>query len=201
MEAELRFGGNAYPTEMCEFPFRLMGQGFFPGGDGLWREHGALGASTDGDLPRGGVVFVGNDFGTISSFRKLQKKSYENVPTWRHLKIRVERAGIPKDKTFFTNAVVGLRKDGLALEKVNRAELPAFAEFCAEFLSFQLDVLSPQLVVVMGPQARSAFENFHNRTNGYDVLFMRHPYGDFGLSGELKDRETQELAAAWNKLS
>ena len=40
IESELRFDGNPYREGQCAFPFQLSGQGFFPGGDGLWREDG-----------------------------------------------------------------------------------------------------------------------------------------------------------------
>src|SRR5215469_2237441 len=110
-EDEYRFGWRRYPVGMCSFPFRLTGQGFFPGGDGLWRNESELGAASRGILPQRGTVFVGNDFGTLASFRKLQGRGYENVPTWRHIKARIASAKIPSECTFFTNAIVGLRED------------------------------------------------------------------------------------------
>jgi hypothetical protein len=38
LENELRFHGEPYPDGLVAFPGVLQGQGFFPGGDGLWRE-------------------------------------------------------------------------------------------------------------------------------------------------------------------
>lgn len=200
MERELRFQGRSYPTGRSKFPFRLTGQGFFPGGDGLWREEHALSAPNHGILPLDGTVFIGNDFGTLSGFTKLQKRGYENVPTWRHLKARITSAGIPREKTFFTNAILGLREEGPALGKSNWAADPDFAQFCSDFLQFQLEVLSPRLVVVMGPDAHDAYKKLVNGACHCRVLFARHPYGDFGLSADAKSRENEQLANQWAAL-
>lgn len=197
MEQELRFQGQSYPPGMCKFPFRLAGQGFFPGGDGLWREQAELMANKEGALPKAGVVFIGNDFGTLASYNKLKNRGYENVPTWRHLKARVRNAGLPTEKTFFTNAIMGLREEGSALGRRNWQGLPLFAQFCREFLQFQLEILAPRLVVVMGPNARVAFEAFAIQFHHYRVLYTRHPYADFGLPIERIKEENEALSNAW----
>jgi hypothetical protein len=67
LEQERRFEGN-YPKGMARFPGKLTGQGFFPGGDGLWRDD-VQGPSTS-PFPVGGIMFLGNDFGTLESFKK-----------------------------------------------------------------------------------------------------------------------------------
>jgi hypothetical protein len=74
---------------MSPFPFKLLGQGFFPGGDGLWRDDSALDQQSSGVLPIGGIVFLGNDFGTLTTYQKLRSKGFENPPTWRRLKERI----------------------------------------------------------------------------------------------------------------
>lgn len=109
MERRLSFAGQAYPDGMCAFPFRLKGQGFFPGGDGLWRDEGALSEPTSGALPNDGVMFLGNDFGTLQSFCRLQGRGFENPPTWKHLKARIRRANVPSDRMFCSNVIIGLR--------------------------------------------------------------------------------------------
>ena len=42
-------------------------------------------------------MFVGNDFGTMDSYPPAAGQGYENPPTWRHLKARVTRAGLPPE--------------------------------------------------------------------------------------------------------
>jgi hypothetical protein len=117
MEQEQRFNGDAYPVGMVPFPFRLQGQGFFPGGDGLWRDEGHICESGSGKLEQNGIVFLGNDFGTLAGYKKLQRNGYENVPTWRHIKKRVVAAQLPVGASFFTNTILGLRAEGTALTK------------------------------------------------------------------------------------
>jgi len=75
--------------------------------------------------------------------------------------------------------------------------MPEFADFCGEFLRFQIQVLSPKLLVVMGPDARLAFDAFAKSTGSGRVLFVRHPYADFGLSTEVRVKEIENLARAW----
>jgi hypothetical protein len=197
MEKELRFDRMPYPEGMCAFPFRLKGQGFFPGGDGLWRDKGDLAAKNDGVLPQGGVLFLGNDFGVLKSYEKLKQKGFENVLTWRNLKLRVESAGIPSPLTFFTNAIMGLRMEGTALTQRSWQTIPGFPEFCGEFLDFQLATLQPSLTVVMGPHARTAFDALANKSNAGKVLYTSHPYADFNLPPERRAADIAELKAAW----
>jgi len=104
MEREARFNGRSYPEGMCKFPFSLSGQGFFPGGDGLWRQDNDLAATTDGKVANGGILFLGNDFGTLKTYLRLKAKGFEKVPTWERIKTRVRAADIPDTKLFFTNA-------------------------------------------------------------------------------------------------
>jgi hypothetical protein len=198
MEDELRFDGKAYPEGMCSFPFRLQGQGFFPGGDGLWRSENALSVSSDGVLPVGGVVFLANDFGVLKSYEKLEAKGFENVPTWRHIKLRVEAAGIPPELAFFTNAIIGLRVDGKALSQRSWQLMPGFSGFCRDFLDFQLATLKPTLTVVMGDHARSAFEALGDKSAAGRVLYTTHPYADFGLSTQRRAAGIAELSNTWS---
>lgn len=195
----MRFAGRPYPRGMCQFPFRLTGQGFFPGGDGLWRDDGELSVEKDAVLPRNGAVFIGNDFGTLRGFLRLRNRSYENVPTWRHIKSRVRIAGIPPERTFFTNAILGLREDGSALDKKIWQRMPVFFEFCGEFLRYQLKSIAPKLVVIMGTNASEAFDAFAKASNKFETLYTTHPYADFGLSKERLTEEIGRLSMAWKR--
>jgi hypothetical protein len=215
MESEGRFGGKPYPEGMCPFPFRLPGQGFFPGGDGLWRDDASLDQQSSGALPLDGIVFLANDFGTLATFRKLQSRGYENPPTWRHLKARIRRAHLPERLIFCTNAIVGLRSaDGArALEKQLWRTEPGFAAFCLEFFVYQIETLRPRLLVVLGPVARASLGAIMAiETNSAEiptraaignhttsVHFCGHPYADFNLSAERKASDALVLQRAWEK--
>lgn len=213
MEAEKRFDGRPYPAGMSSFPFRLKGQGFFPGGDGLWREDDQLAQASSGMVPLGGIIFLGYDFGTVRSFEKLRKKGYENPLTWKHVKQRVKRADLASSVMFFTNAVMGLRDAGTALEKKNWDATPKFRAFCGEFLVYQVEITKPRLVVVMGPDSRKTVEclavgktvapgRFPKMQIGNQlvtVYFSTHPYGDFNFDDGRKNRDAIELRDAWER--
>ena len=158
MESELRFDGNPYPEGQCAFPFQLSGQGFFPGGDGLWREDGELSVKLSMRIRKRGAMFLGNDFGTLRSYQALRSKGFENPTTWRNLKGRVRKSGVPVSHTFFTNSVLGLRSTvgSKALDKRAWQSMPKFVEFCQEFLRFQVETLAPRLLVVLGPKASAS---------------------------------------------
>jgi hypothetical protein len=198
MENELRFDGKAYPEGMCSFPFQLQGQGFFPGGDGLWRDENQLSTANEGTLHPGGVMFLGNDFGVLDSYKKLETKGFENVPTWRHIKLRIKSAGIPTELAFFTNAIMGLRLDGKALTQRSWETMAGFPKFCEEFLDFQLATLKPRLTVVMGPHAKAAFDALGLKSAAGRVLYTTHPYADYGFSEDRRAADIAELKMAWN---
>lgn len=207
MENERRFGGQPYPAGMAAFPFRLTGQGFFPGGDGLWRDDSQLEKPSLGLLPTGGVVFVGNDFGTLKTYDSLKQKRFENPPTWRNVKERVRRASLPIHLTFFTNAVMGLRGEGKALDKKSWMSMLGFPEFCREFFLFQIEILKPRLLVLLGPEAQFSFSKLAGTALANNsvsigsvkakVLPCTHPYGDFNFPEQRKKENAAELERAW----
>ena len=197
MEQEQRFEGAAYPVGMAPFPFRLKGQGFFPGGDGLWRDEGHISEASSGSVGHKGTLFLGNDFGTLASYKKLRGNGYENVPTWRHIKKRALAAGLPVGTLFFTNTILGLREEGIALTKQSWKKMPKFAEFCGEFLHFQLQTVQPRLVVVMGPAARESFDAFGKSSFAGTVLYTTHPYADFNFTPERLATDVTLLRDAW----
>jgi hypothetical protein len=201
MEQEQRFEGSAYPVGMAPFPFRLKGQGFFPGGDGLWRDEEHISEASSGSVGHNGIMFLGNDFGTFASYKKLQGNGYENVPTWRHIKKRALAAQLPIRSLFFTNTILGLREEGTALTKKSWKKMPRFADFCGEFLRFQLQTIQPRLVVVMGPDARESFDAFGKTSFSGSVLYTTHPYADFNFSVERLAADVASLREAWQLAS
>ncbi|MCU1261389.1 MAG: hypothetical protein JWO80_4274 [Bryobacterales bacterium] len=213
MEGERRFNGRPYPHGMSPFPFELVGQGFFPGGDGLWRDETELNLPSPGFLPVGGTVFVENDFGTLSSFLKLRSRGFENPLTWKHLKERIRRADLPQREMFFTNGIVGLRSsDGArALDKRMWQNDALFMDFCREFFVYQMEVLKPRLVIILGSTAKSTLMTFARikpeNENTFRASFgahrtlwfcTSHPYGDFNFSDSRKAADAIALRAAWD---
>lgn len=215
MENELRFDGKSYPKGRCSFPFKLIGQGFFPGGDGLWREDENIERESRREMPLGGIVFLANDFGTLRTYEKLHSRGYENPPTWRHLKERIRRARLPKDRLFCTNAILGLRT-GDSVTALDQSAWPGastFGSFCHEFLICQIEILRPRLLVILGPVARSSVEAMGVIVKGGSRLTPKatigghttavhcssHPYGDFNFTDQRKSTEALALRNAWEE--
>lgn len=201
LENENRFNGAAYPDGLAPFPFRLSGQGFFPGGDGLWR-HKASALST-GELPTGGILFLASDFGTLDSYNKLSSRDYQNEPAWKNLRRRILDAGLPTNKIFFSNVYPGLRTDRRALGVYPAVHNPEFPLFSAELLRFQIEVLSPRLIVSLGPVPQIFVHRFNHLLVLRDgsrpaVFFTPHPGQDSDLLAPMRRHQlAAELREAW----
>lgn len=210
LESAALFGGRPYPNGIEPFPATLPGQGFFPGGDGLWRDAAstALRLPSPNAFPLNGIMFLGNDFGTLAQFRRL--KTHENPVTWRMLRQRLAIAGIPGKLGFFTNAYLGLRSDRAAID--DPIEDPDFSELCANFLKVQISHQSPKLIVVLGPRPTMLFDKafgLPERPVGttqkvacgglvVTVVTVKHPYCDqFKREPLHSQTEGRTLQSAW----
>ena len=215
LEREERFEGHPYPHGITGFPRSLVGQGFFPGGDGLWREKDRLKEPSNIAFPERGIMFLGNDFGTFENFKKL--KLHENPPTWWRLRQRIERAGIDGKIGFFTNAYLGLRTDKAALadSRLRKAsEENSYRELCAEFQRFQVATQSPRLIVILGSRPASLFEyalssmaiekdtiQRHDFAgHSLTILLSTHPYSDMSKTDDAKTKEAAILSSAWKNV-
>jgi len=213
IEDEGRFGGRAYPNGVEPFPRLLVGQGFFPGGDGLWRDSDLphkLREPSPYAFPKNGIMFLGNDFGTLQSYNKL--KLHENPPTWRHLRHRLVLANIPGQVGFYTNAFLGLRSDRGAL--ATSVDNPTYLLLCAEYLGFQISVQEPRLVVVLGASPAGLLERIlaisaksrelqfgNHRGRQLGVLIVSHPYSDLNKSSQQKEELANRTRDAWFRVS
>lgn len=225
LEAELRFEGKPYPDGMAPFPGRLTGQGFFPGGDGLWRDDSRIKLSSTSPFPVSGIMFLGNDFGTRQTFEKTLRTGYENVLTWRNLKRRLTAAEIPGEVGFYTNAVLGLRTDKKAVDYLDWSRHPEFCQFCGDFLRFQLEAMKPRLLVVLGQRPKDTVCSTLGAEipdiaawKSRDLSSMKaaetirvvqwrgmrlvlhvtsHPYSDFAQDGAGKAEIAERLKSAW----
>ncbi len=224
LEDEGRFAGKPYPEGMAPFPGRLTGQGFFPGGDGLWRDDSRIKLSSTSSFPVGGIMFLGNDFGTLQTFEKTLRTGSENVPTWRHLKQRLTAAEISGDVGFYTNAVLGLRTEKKAIDYLDWSRHPDFCQLCGEFLRFQLEAMKPLLLVVLGPKAKdtvcstlgaeipeiAAWKNRDLSSMAAETIqavewrgtklvvhVTSHPYSDFAKNDAARAETAGRLKRAW----
>jgi hypothetical protein len=157
------FGGKPYPEGLEEFPGVLRGQGFFPGGDGIWRDDPS--DPPKYKFPNGGIMVLGNDFGCkdnpnprspgfIQCLARLDGFGFETPPTWNNIKEMLRKAGLPGDRCFFTNAFLGLRTCTKTNGPSPGAKVPKFVEICKRFFEFQLLTQEPELIIYLGHEPR-----------------------------------------------
>lgn len=176
---------------------RIRYTAFFPGGDGLWKEPPEWQRP---DLPVGGIMVLGQDFGNWDDFEKSRDRKQislvgynEDNKTWVGLNIILDRAEIPKFKCFFTNIYIGLREG--SCKPTGRFPVPKnhnFFETCHVFFDFQVNVLKPKLILCLGstpiqflsrhvcgqpdwPQTATLSERVRNREIITDMKFMTCP--------------------------
>jgi hypothetical protein len=201
LENQHRFDGAAYPDGLAPFPFRLSGQGFFPAGDGLWHDH--ISAPSTGELPTGGILFLAADFGTLASYNKLCTRDYQNELASKNLRRRILDAGLPTSKIFCSNIYPGLRTDTRAPGVYPAVHNPEFPLFSAELLRFQIEVLSPKLIVSLGPVPEVFVHRFHHllvlSDGSRPALFLTpHPGRDTELLAPMRRHQlAAELREAW----
>jgi hypothetical protein len=136
-----------YPESML--PIKgIGGKSFFPGGRGLWKD-------ADQTVSTKKYMILGQDFDTVEAFEKAKHNGQEDISknaTWRNLLGFLKDCSISEADCFFTNVIMGARKEGS-----NSGRSPAFKdrEFiaaCQEFFLVQLVIQKPELILVLGKE-------------------------------------------------
>ncbi len=152
-------------------------------------------------------MFLGNDFGTLTSFEKL--RGFENPPTWRFLKQRLHQAQIPGALGFYTNAYLGLRTDRDALAPA--IDHPIYRQFCSEFLAIQIAYQAPRLIVTFGTRPADLLsavlntatlkpavpQNVNHAGRNMIAFVANAPFSDLFKNVDARKAEGDSLAAAW----
>ena len=110
-------------------------------------------------MPVGGVMVVGQDFDTYASFNESlakggevlfdeEERSTSSSATWRTLMELLPRFHIPLERCFFTNAYMGLRKDGSPTGRFIGSRDPDFTARCRMFFRKQLVAQRPRLISI-----------------------------------------------------
>lgn len=151
-----------YPAGVCAVNGHVAGIGFFPGGDGLWKE--AM-ASIRLPMPVGEIMILGHNFDSEAGFRKSVERGSESLqaPTWRNLLNLLQTARIQPHSCFFTNVYMGLIAEGSNTGRFPGAKDPVFVARCLDFLEEQIAVLRPAIILSLGayvpPLIAEAAEN------------------------------------------
>ena len=144
---------TTYPPHIHRIePPHIEGTAFYPGGCGLWCgfEHFAPAPEAFPDAP---AMIVAHNYSGAAAFPKLRAKGGEAGSWWRDKVLPLlSGAGIDPYKSFFTNALMGL-KDGASLGSMNATN--EFENECSQFLLEQIRIVKPSIVIAFGQDAYS----------------------------------------------
>jgi uracil-DNA glycosylase len=152
------------------------GLGFFPYGSGL-----GVNCKT---FPKGGIMVLGQDFGTIDYVHGLKGKGEsQNLPTWRNIIRLLNKTGINENECFFTNAIMGARVAGESMtgqappfKTKKYPDGERFLKECIQFFIFQVEIQRPRLIICMGKWVLQ----FLKKHFKYEVL------NDFDVNGNYR---------------
>jgi hypothetical protein len=137
-----------------------MKYGFFPLGMGVLTKNITIDSkATEVEIAEGGVMILGNDFGTVSYVEnscngagEIDSKTVNNLCNGK--------VGLDTNRTFFTNFYLGVRDDkthkGTTMTKRIVPIKKGYKEFCLKFFIAQLDLLRPRIVICLGHDVRNA---------------------------------------------
>ena len=209
--------GEAYPPCVVPIPYYLTGRGFFPGGDGIWRDSHQISQPASVAFPTDGIMVLGQDFGSLKEY-PAQSRSYEldSLLTWKYLVPRLRDAHVPFDRVFFSNGLLGLRRVGSNDGRHPGLSIPTYVQMCSEFLRFQIAVQNPRLIVIFDsldesvylPFFAAAFQHptnvriFRGEVLGRNRVMVKtqHPRSDCGVINRNKDNYRERcrtIEQAW----
>lgn len=141
---------NEFPQGVISVPNnyedRIKGTAFFPGGDGLFEPKGKR------EIPKFGIMVLGNNFGCWPDFQLSQSNGAENIgsDTWDPL-ITLLSPNKILDSCFFTNVYIGFLDSSTNMSKMPRPKI--FKQRCLQFLQFQITMVQPKWIIALGDQA------------------------------------------------
>lgn len=151
---------DCYPHDVTPVTERLPGTAAFAAGAGLWRPPG-----TDDlpDFPYGGLMVLGHNLDTETGYRNAldagvshgdpSVPGHRMMSTWAGPYKLLDRAGVKRTDFFFTNVFVGLMKGDSNVGKFTRQANAEYTAWRRQFLAYQVDVMRPRAVLVLGTHA------------------------------------------------
>lgn len=137
-----------YPDGVLPITERIPGTAFFPGGDGLWKEEGAI------EFPVGGVMVLGHNFDSEKGYHRSLAVRKENLkgPTWGRLDYLLGSAGIDMKACFFTNFFMGLKAGDKSTGEFPGMRDKEFVRRCQQFFLLQVSLMQPRMIITLGLQ-------------------------------------------------
>lgn len=139
-----------YVGGMIEISTHFVGLGFFPGGDGLWKEPES---TSRPQLPLGGVMVLGNNFQCTANYDAICRAGSEDRQrdaTWRNLLHFLGQVDISPSRCFFTNAYMGLVAGCDSTRTVPGMRDAGFLERCRAFFLQQVRLIQPSVILALG---------------------------------------------------
>ncbi len=140
-----RLKGMPVPEGVVPLPSRLRQFAFFPGSTGT-----AVGRV----VQPGGVMVLGHNFYSVAGFEEIRRSGKDDwaSSTGRALVELLPRGGLDPYACFYTNFFMGLiaGKDNVGAFPGRRDA--NFVRWCLAFLNFQIEVVRPRVVLVLGIQ-------------------------------------------------
>ncbi len=117
-------------------------------------------------------MFVAHNFDKVEGYERSLKRGVESLgaATWKNLLAYFAFARLDPAECFFTNALMGLQPSK-ALGKLKTTVL--FREQCRAFLSEQIAIVQPRLIVALGEVAKADLAGLHAARG---ALTLMHPY-------------------------
>lgn len=144
-----------FPKEIVKNWKRLSGTAFFPGGDGVYKVNGDSKESFS-------IMILGQDYDNECNFcalygTKHQSEVENKNSTWVTLLkiLRDDKVKINPEDCFFTNAIMGFRKQNSKNTGISKAFLKTNIDFLGQnikFFKYQLDIVKPKLIIGLGSQ-------------------------------------------------
>ena len=155
---------SEYPEGVVPLYGRIEGTSFFPGGDGLWKQDGAV-----NDLKVGGVMVVGHNFDNVSGFDYSLRMGAEPVtcPTWRNITKLLKESDVRLEDCYFTNIYIGLMKSSSNVGTFPGSKSEAFKRQCLDLLEYQILLQQPSVILTLGAFVPPLFARLTNELNGW----------------------------------
>lgn len=133
-------------TASITFNFeQTLKQGFFP----------ACTGTIDGNIDIGKMdtLILGQDFGSLGDYNRRVKNKGEFIEkqsTWKQLIPMLENLGLDSKKSFYSNYLMGLRKDEGNVGISPGISDHNYLKLCNSFLEQQVRVIRPKVIVFLG---------------------------------------------------
>ncbi|MFM9947217.1 MAG: uracil-DNA glycosylase family protein [Saprospiraceae bacterium] len=134
-----------YPSDIQGIGKKISGIGFFPGGNGTINLE-----EMPNDKP---FMILGQDQDNVIGFEKTINAKGGNETyssTWRNMLVLLKESGIKENDCFFTNFLMGIRKNDSNVGTSPAFMHPDFLAACADIFIDQLKMQRPKGIICLG---------------------------------------------------